>query len=298
MAFAFSLEWIPLLAAFGGTAIAAAWDLKTTEVPDEIFYTMFAIGLGYYLYQSYLIGSLTPLFNPMLFGGIMFVIGYTMYKFGQWGGADAFLLTAVGFLLPAAPVSLGFIPQTFFPFPFSYLINVFLVGTPYMLIYAAIIASRNRKVQQSFRKDMKASAKTYFLFTALLFAFFFGFSYYLSQQLSLQINLVDLVRNSAFPAIGTLALFVIFKFSQSVENSAFKKKISVSKLKVGDVLLDSKEFVGISARKVAAIKKSGKKFVIIKEGVRFAPAFPLALLFTLFYGDAIFFILKYLLVSF
>jgi len=93
--------------------------------------------------------------------------------------------------------------------------------------------------------------------------------------------------------LATLGLFVIFKFSKSVEDFGFKKKIPVGKLRVGDVLLESKEFVGLSPRQVAAVKRSGRKFVVIKEGVRFAPAFPLALLFTLLYGDAIFLILKY-----
>jgi prepilin signal peptidase PulO-like enzyme (type II secretory pathway) len=296
MSFAFSLEWIPLLVAFGGTAVAAWWDLKTTEVPDEVFYFMFGIGALYYLYQSFLTASLWPLLNAAAVGGILFTIGYLMYKFGQWGGADAFLLAAVGFLLPAVPTSLGFYPQLFFPFPFSYLVNVFLVGTPYMIIYAVVIATRSSKVRHKFHKDMKASAKTYILFTTILFIFFFGLTYYLSRQFfiySSQPTLLDVARNSAIPALASLGLFIIYKFSKSVEDFGFKKKIPVGRLKVGDVLLESKEFVGMSSRQVAAVKRSGKKFVVIKEGVRFAPAFPLALLFTLIYGDAIFLILKY-----
>ena len=296
MSFALSLEWIPLLVAFGGTAVAAWWDLKTTEVPDEVFYFMFGVGAVYYLYQSFLTTSLWPLLNAAAVGGILFTIGYLMYKFGQWGGADAFLLAAVGFLLPAVPTSLGFYPQLFFPFPFSYLVNVFLVGTPYMIIYAVVIATRSSKVRHKFHKDMKASAKTYILFTTILFIFFFGLTYYLSNQIFAHVTqptLLDVARNSAIPALASLGLFIIYKFSKSVEDFGFKKKIPVGKLKVGDVLLESKEFVGMSSQQVAAVKRSGKKFVVIKEGVRFAPAFPLALLFTLFYGDAIFLILKY-----
>ncbi|MCS7106355.1 MAG: hypothetical protein NZ942_03500, partial [Candidatus Aenigmarchaeota archaeon] len=58
-----------------------------------------------------------------------------------------------------------------------------------------------------------------------------------------------------------------------------------SKLKVGDVLAESKLWEGITQKDLIKIKKSGKKYVVIKEGVRFAPAFPLALLFTLYFGD-------------
>ncbi|HLC39785.1 MAG TPA: A24 family peptidase [archaeon] len=293
MAFTFSLEWIPILAAFGGTAVAAWWDLRTTEVPDEVFYTMFGVGFAYYFYQSFIAGSIWPLVNPLAIAGVLFGIGYIMYKFGQWGGADTFLLTAVGFLLPGVPAGLGFSPQLFFPFPFSYLVNVFLIGTPYMLLYAAFIAFRDKKVRNAFEKDMKASAKSYTFFAVVLFIFFFALSYYLSSQLAMPATNFEIARASLIPVIATLGLFVVFKFSKNVEEIGFKKKIPIGKLKVGDVLEDSVEFVGMSASEVAKIKKSGKKFVVIKEGVRFAPAFPLALLFTLFYGDAIFLILKY-----
>jgi len=295
MSLPFPIEWIPLLAAFGGSIVAAGWDLKTTEVPDEVFYAMFGIGIVYYIYQSFLAASLMPFLMPVIFGGVMFAIGYTMYKLGQWGGADAFLLTAVAFLLPAVPASLGFSGQTFFPFPISFFINVFLIGTPYMLAYAAIIAIRSRKVQQSFSRDMKASAKTYTMFSAVLFAFLSAVSYYLGQAFSLQLSPFEIIRNSLIPVIAALGLFVIYRFGKSVEDFAFKKKIPVGRLRVGDVLLDSKEFIGMSARQVAAMKRSGKKYVIIKEGIRFAPAFPLALLFTLLYGDAIFLLFKYFL---
>jgi len=291
--FAFSIEWIPVLAAFGGTVVAAWWDLRTTEVPDEVFYAMFGIGFVYYFYQSFIAATLWPLLSAVAAAGVLFGIGYAMYKFGQWGGADTFLLTAVGFLLPNLPSTLGFSPQLFFPFPLSYLINVFLVGTPYMLLYATFIAFHDKKVRTAFGNDMKASAKSYLLFAAILFVFFFALSYYLSQQFSIKTTIPDIVRSAFIPVAATLSLFVIFKFSKNVEEIEFKKKIPVSKLKVGDVLEDSVEFVGMSASEVAKIKRSGKKFVVIKEGVRFAPAFPLALLFTLLYGDAIFLLLKY-----
>ena len=72
-----------------------------------------------------------------------------------------------------------------------------------------------------------------------------------------------------------------------VANFGFKIRIPVSKLKVGDMLLDERKLVGIEQPQINKIRRSGKKYVWIKEGVRFAPAFPLALLFTLYVGDAI-----------
>lgn len=61
------------------------------------------------------------------------------------------------------------------------------------------------------------------------------------------------------------------------------------------MLDESRELEGITEKQLREIKKSGKRFIVIKEGVRFGPAFPLALLFTLFYGDGILFLLKFLI---
>ena len=72
-----------------------------------------------------------------------------------------------------------------------------------------------------------------------------------------------------------------------MEEIGFKKRIPISELKVGDVPVDYKVWEGITEKELKKIKRSGRKYIWIKEGVRFAPAFPLALLFTLFFGDAI-----------
>ncbi|MEM7825783.1 MAG: hypothetical protein QW412_02915, partial [Candidatus Aenigmatarchaeota archaeon] len=94
------------------------------------------------------------------------------------------------------------------------------------------------------------------------------------------------------PLVFIVSIFLIWKFTKSVEEVGFKKKIPVSKLRVGDVLAESKIWEGITQRDLMKIKKSGKKFVVIKEGVRFAPAFSLALLFTVYLGDVFLFFFK------
>ena len=112
-------------------------------------------------------------------------------------------------------------------------------------------------------------------------------------------NGVLLTRYLAFLPLTTFAIFVVtiglasaglyilWKFVKAVENVGFKKKIPVSKLRVGDVPDYYKIWEGITEKEIRKIKKSGKKYIWIKEGVRFAPAFPLALLFTLIMGDGI-----------
>jgi hypothetical protein len=94
--------------------------------------------------------------------------------------------------------------------------------------------------------------------------------------------------------LASAGLYILWKFVKAVENVGFKKKIPVSKLKVGDVPDYYKIWEGVTEKEIKKIKKSGKRYIWIKEGVRFAPAFPIALLFTLFYGDGILFLMNFL----
>jgi prepilin signal peptidase PulO-like enzyme (type II secretory pathway) len=87
--------------------------------------------------------------------------------------------------------------------------------------------------------------------------------------------------------------FLLWKFVKTVENVGFKRKIPMPQLKVGDVPLDYKIWEGITEKELKKIKGSGKKYVWIKEGVRFAPAFPLALIFTILVGDGIIWFIKF-----
>lgn len=283
-----AFELILLAVAFIGASIAAAYDLKTTEVPDWVFYAMFGIGLPVLIARSLIEGNFSHLTNSFIAGGGLLGFGYLMYKVGQWGGADAVLLGLFGFLLPAVPSH--FSPTLLFPFPVSLLFNIFLVGAVYMLVYAAVFAAINKHIMAKFFNDMKASLKMAGLLVAGLFILALGIGFYFAEIFTIQ----TIFFNALLTAGGAIAFLVIYKFVHAVENFGFKKRIPVSKLRIGDMLLKKRELVGIDRSQLRKIKNSGKKFVWIKEGVRFVPAFPLALLFTLYYGDAVSFLISFL----
>lgn len=285
------IELAILAVVFGGSILASAWDLKTTEIPDRIFHIMLIIGVPLLLVKAFMTEDFNSLFMSLFIGLIFLGFGFVMYKFGQWGGADAKLLAVMGFLLPEMP-SL-FSTQLFLPFPVSFVINLFLLGTVYMLLYAFGIALMNRKVIGKFSRDVKASSKFIFISSAIVFLIFVVISLYFESIFGTSIDFTMIFKNSFFPVAATVLLFVVWKFSKAVEDIAFRKKIPVSKLRVGDMLDSSKELEGITRAEIRKIKRSGKKTVWIKEGVRFAPAFPIALLFTLFSGDALFLLIKY-----
>lgn len=285
------IELAILAVVFGGSIVASAWDLKTTEIPDKVFHAMLVVGIPLLLIRAFITEDINSLFMSLFIGLIFLGFGFVMYKFGQWGGADAKLLAVMGFLLPELP-SL-FSTQLFLPFPLSFVINLFLLGTVYMLVYAAGIALMHRKVISKFSKDVRTSSKFIFISSAIVFLIFVGISLYFESIFGPNIDYALIFRNSFFPVAATVLLFVVWKFSKAVEEVAFRRKIPVSKLRVGDMLDSSKELEGVTEAEIRKIKRSGKKTVWIKEGVRFAPAFPIALLFTLFFGDALFLLIKY-----
>jgi len=282
------LELISAAIALIGSTIAGIWDLKTTEIPDEIPDVMIILGLTIAFIESVFTSNYSYLLSSVIYGVGFFCLGFLMYYLGQWGGGDAKILSAVGFLLPFSPIPHDYL----FPFPISFLFNVFIVGAVYMLAYAFIFALINKTIVSKFAKDLKGSQKILSIGSIVLLVCFLGLNWFFSVYLLGEKNILSIIYNSVLLLIGSISLFLLFKFARAVENFGFKMKIPISKLKVGDVLLDSKVFEGITEKELNKIRRSGKKHVWVKEGVRFGLAFPLALIFTLFFGDSILFLIK------
>ena len=287
------LETISFFVALIGSSLAAIYDVKITptEIPDEIPYAMIGLALVLACIQSFLELDYSILMNSLVYGMAFLAFGYFMYKLGQWGGGDAKVLAAIGFLSPGLS---SIAKKIQFPFALSYLVNMFFVGAIYMLAYAFILSLMNRKIFSEFLRSVKSSSKVILIFSPVLFSLFLLGNWYLFNLFGMAIDTQSLIVDSFFILLISLILFLVWKFVKAVEEIAFKKRIPVSKLRVGDVLLESKVWEGITGRELRAIRKSGKKFIWIKSGVCFAPAFPLALLFTVYFGDGILFFLKFL----
>jgi len=251
---------------------------------------MIIVALVVYGTQSLLAWNYWPLLNSFMVGLAFLGFGFLMYFLGQWGGGDAKILGAMGFLLPAAPsfISPNFFNLTpFFPFPFSFMVNVFLVGAAYMIIYAIVMALRNRDIVRKFKEDMAASCRFLLALSAALFAAFIAIGFALSNAFYARLSLGEIVADSILPLAATVMIFVVWKFARAVENVGFKRRVSVGRLKVGDVLDKSRLWEGITEKELRTLRRSKTRYVWVKEGVRFAPAFPLALLVTALFGDVL-----------
>lgn len=283
------IESLPLIVAFIGSIISSIYDLKTTEVPDKLLHTMMLFGLLFYTFQSFILSDYKPIMSSALVGFALLGLGFLMYYFGQWGGADAKLLGAIGFLLPTKPPSSK---KTIFPFPLSFLLNVFLIGAGYIIFYAVAYSLINRKVLKKFFEEMKAERRILVKISGILFLLFLSFNIIILYELKVPFRLLRSIFTTSLVVGSILSLYVVWKFAKIVEKVGFRKRVPIDKLKVGDVLLSSRVWRGISEKELKELKKSERKYVWIKEGVRFVPTFPLALLFTLFYGDCILWLVK------
>lgn len=161
-----------------------------------------------------------------------------------------------------------------------------------MIVYAFALSFINRNIWTAFFTDLKANAKMILVYNSALIVtlLFLGFLFArVFEFLSFTTFTVFVI----MIGIASAGLYIMWKFVKAVERVGFKKKIPVSKLKVGDVPDYYKIWEGITEKELKKIKSSGKKYIWIKEGVRFAPAFPIALIFTLIYGDGILFLMKF-----
>lgn len=285
------IEFLLIIVALIGSFVSGAIDLKTTEIPDQIPYAMMIIGVIGNAINSILIGSYWPLLLSFIVGLGFLGVGFLFYYVGQWGGGDAKLLSGIGFLLPT--LSARYSAKLLMPFPLAFFFNLFLVGALYMIVYALVLSFMNKKIWQVFFHDIKANAKTLFVLNVLITIGLLLFGLIILRNF-IVMSLVQMFKAEVIIVLTIFSLFLIWRFTKTVEDLGFKKKIPVSKLREGDILLESKLWEGLTAEQVKKIKISSKKHVWIKEGVRFGLAFPLALLFTLFVGDGIILLISFL----
>ena len=264
------LELLLIAIALVGSFAAGVWDLKTTNIPDKLCIFMIFVGL----ILNILIGVFTTDFSyfidSLLFGGLFLGFSLVMYYTGQWGGGDGELLVAIGVLLPKLSIV-----KTYFPFAVSFFINSFFIGAFWSVIFSLYFVYKSPGLSRKFFNDFKNPLTIVITLVPLI------------------LSIILLNTNFIFSLIFLLIfiLFVFYRFAKIIEQS-FYQKIPVRKLRVDDMLgedipklkLYRKYIKGLTKEQVAKIKKN-KKYVVIREGVRYGIVFPLALLFTLLFGD-------------
>lgn len=273
----------------GSLIIASYCDIKTREVPDWVNFALIAAGIGIRLAISLAYLDPSPIIEGLLGLVAGVIIAYTMFYAGQWGGGDSKLLMGLGALI-GIKLQMGAVP-----FFFSFLINTFLIGAVYALIWALCLAIMKRKeFGASFSKIAKNKTVKIIHIAAIVTALFFGAVALFVTPTLLKIGAIAI-------ALLTLMTFYIYVFIKAVEESCMKKYVAPDKLTEGDWIVEDIMYkgkricgpkdLGIEKKQIDELvrlyKQKKIKKVLVKEGIPFVPSFLIGYIVTLIFGNLI-----------
>jgi len=259
---------IDIIIALIGSIAAGAWDLKTTEVPDEIPVLMVGLGIFYWFINAVSTANFFAFGVSLVVGTVVLIFGWAMYKTKQWGGADALMLAAIGYVIPV--YAMGRI------FMIDYIFNFFIVGAAYTIIYAIVLGFLNPKTFSYFIKDVKENVKLVIGIPGI-------FAVFVVIMAGLGVYTTPLLYILAI----IIGITIFWRYGLVVENKVFRKRVHTKKLKPGDVI-DDMRWIGLTEKDIKAVQKK-KKYAIVKEGIRFVPVFPISLVVTLIWGNILLF---------
>ena len=281
------IQLVPVLVAVVGTALLAYTDYKTTYMPDKYTHSMLLIGLVWLvLFNS------SPA-SAFLIALITFAVLFLMYLFGQIGGGDVKLFTALALLIPSYPKvlypflnSIGLSPIISSPIPFVF--SVFLLaGLLGPMFFVSIwyfykLYKIREKVKGYDAKILKSSVLI--LFSIPLIYYFYSFSH-----------------GFIFIFLPVITSFLILPFKNDMLKHFSMKKKKVKDLNDDDVL--ALEFISKSKKKklglwrktftsseLKRIKAKAKKLKIKEVEVydylpQFGPFIFVSLIINLLIGD-------------
>jgi Flp pilus assembly protein protease CpaA len=261
-----------------GFGLAAYWDLRYTEFPDWLPYSIIILTIAAKAVFSYAADNWLILGTSVFYGCVFLGLGLLLYFAKQWGDGDAWLLGALGFVLPD---QLEFGVSTNLPFPMTLLFNFLLVSLVYLIAYSLVLGLRNRTVNKRYAEHLYKERYKLMGMTAFFFAFCWGFAFFMHYM---GFNAMNVMQMAMLPFLLTFILLFSY-YAKIVEKNLFKRKVKTSELREGDVILDGR-WRGLTKKEIAEIRRKGK-YAWIKEGVRFAPVFIITMLISIFYGDLI-----------
>lgn len=245
-----------------------------------------AIGVLISLTASIFLESIIPLYHSIAGLIVGYILGALMFYTGQWGGGDAKMLMAVGSFHGFA---IGQLLSGSIPILLTIFLSFLIVGSLYSILYALVLVLANRKlISKMFHERYKSLHKKFF--------------YVFSVVLSLSIILVLLLVAPSFSRT-TLLIFIVFillsyvflMFGKLVESSILIKTIPLSKVTVGDwivedVVLDGTRVcgpkdLGISQKQIRTLKDHDVKSLKVKYGIPFIPGFLLGYVTILIFGN-------------
>jgi prepilin signal peptidase PulO-like enzyme (type II secretory pathway) len=267
------------LIALGAASIA---DFKTREVPDYISYILIGGGLLLRLVYALEINDYSGLIWLPIAFVILCLFAYFMYRAGQWGGGDVKIMAGLALIMSYK------LSNMFFPFFIDFFVNMLFAGTVYGIIMMVL---RGLKKIDTVKKELS------WIDIALVSVFLIAV-------------VVTVIFLHPWASLMVLALFSLFgafsiRYMRLVEKKLMIDDVDVVKLTEGDWITDGVKLkgktivpvrkIGVTLEDLDVIKKNYKsllnKTVPVKVGIPFVPAFFIAYLFTLLWGNIIYQIL-------
>ncbi len=279
------------LLAFATLFIASIFDLKTSEVPDHVSLVGVIGGIGLHFIASLksgfdisVLSNLSVLLNqpltwfqalgePLMWSitiGVLFsVFGWGLYFMGMWGGADAFAMSVLGFAAPTSVHSFSVMHSA------NLFMNIMYVGFVYSLGFALYRSWGSGALRQTYSKIKQNELKVSGAIIAIAL-----------------ISSLGAISGGFNPLAYFLffsSLVFVYYYMKVVQDDIMKEEVDVSELEGGEVLakgeLEDDKVRGIREEEIDELDTEK---VVIRDGVRFIPVFPVALLITDLFGGGVF----------
>ena len=280
-----NFELIALLLAGIVLAFASIHDLKKREVPDMLNYGFFFAAIALRLMHFAITLDWKVLIEGFAGFTVGLAIGALMFYAGQWGGGDSKMIIGIGTLF-GIPLTLNGI-ILFESILISFVLNMFIVGSLFGLVWSMVIAVKNKsQFMKVWKEQLIATQKL--RYTGFLLALF--------------ILVTGIFFREAFILFVLLAALVaslgyFFVFAKTVERSSMVFMLPPEKVTEGD-WIDKEVYhknkyicgpkdLGISKKQIAMLKRYKITKVPVKIGIPFIPSFFLGLVLTFFTGNVI-----------
>lgn len=254
--------------------LATIQDVKMREVANWLNFSLIIFALVFrFLFSIFAQDNFNFFIQGLIGFGIFFALGNVFYYSHLFAGGDAKLLIALG---PILPFYTGFISNL--KLLTTFLILFLIAGAIYGLSWSVYLTIKNRK-------KIKPQIKIQFnKFKRIAYMFMF-----------IGIILMILGFINCILLIAGIFIFVLpnlYIYSKSVDESCMIKRIKTKELREGDWLYTAvklgkqnikAKWEGLSNQEIKQLQKK-KKFVFIRQGIPFVPAFLIAfILFVVFY---------------
>jgi hypothetical protein len=288
------LDIIGVIIALLGTLYSSYTDIKTGEVSEKLVYSMIGIGVILVI-LDYSMSSAIWIFG---LAALVFALGFALYIFGQIGGGDVFLFTALALLVPNYPAflkplmaQLGISPVTpIYPF----IVPVFLMSGIFFMVVIPTIYLRKLFKQKKRIEDFRRKV----LYGLIYCAVFLPLIYMWSRLSSL----------IAVLFIPMFFAFMIIPFKDDVVRLFFARKKKVSALNDDDVLALEVMSQGVIKKlglwrktftklELGKIKERAKKYkittvMVCEDLPKYVPYIFASLVLNLIFGDVFFYLFQ------